>query len=318
MRQLPKSKDSRLIVGYEGSDDAAVYKLDEEMAIIETLDFFTPIVDDPYLFGQIAAANALSDIYAMGADPILAMNIVCFPCHLPMEVLTLILKGGAHKVHEAGAIIVGGHTIDDKEPKYGLSVTGRAHPDKIWANKGAKNGDVLVMTKALGLGILATAERGDLLTASQAMSLHDTMSMLNKYAADEVKKEKITVRAATDITGFGLIGHVLEMLSDDQYAVLEINKIPFLNGTKEMADIGIIPAGAYKNEAAFKDQVMISGEVDESLQLALYDPQTSGGLIFAVPAEDALILAQNKNSDFKIIGKIGEGLSGKKIKVIYE
>lgn len=294
LRQLPKVNDPAVLVGFEGSDDAAVYKVSDDTALISTLDFFTPMDDDPYVFGQIAAANALSDVYAMGGSPALALNIVCFPCSLGMDVLGEILRGGADKVTESGAVIIGGHSVDDTEPKYGLSVTGFVHPEKIWKNRGAQEGDVLLLTKPIGTGILNTAARGGLLTSEQKKQLILSMSTLNKYAAEAVKNSGRDVHACTDITGFGLLGHLLEMLGDDSGAVLRYDHIPLLDGVDEMKKMGMIPTGAYKNMEYLQGYVNV---LTEQPVYELYDPQTSGGLLFAVAEEDAEAIMADLNRD---------------------
>lgn len=303
---MPKMSDPRVLVGFDGSDDAAVFKLTPDLAIINTLDFFTPMDDDPYVFGQIAAANSLSDVYAMGGEPILALNIVCFPCSLEMDVLAEILKGGADKVMECGAVITGGHSVDDTEPKYGLSVTGVVRPDEIWRNTGAVPGDVLILTKPIGTGILNTAARGDLLNKEQHARLIECMATLNKYAAEAIKEAGVTVHACTDITGFGLLGHALEM-TEEVTAVIYADEVPLLDPTDEMINMGIIPAGAYKNMNYIEPQI----EVEEGIKLyALCDPQTSGGLVFAVPRDEAkkALDAISEVSAFepKIVGRIEE------------
>lgn len=297
----------RLLVGFDGSDDAAVYRITDDIAMISTLDFFTPMDDDPYTFGQIAACNALSDVYAMGGTPAIALNIVCFPCSLGTEVLSEILRGGADKVLESGAVVTGGHSVDDSEPKYGLSVTGFVHPDRIWKNTGTKVGDALILTKPIGTGILNTAVKGGLLNEMQKKQLIDSMSTLNKYAAESVKNAGIEVHACTDVTGFGLIGHLLEMLNDSLSAELEYSNIPMLDGTREMARMGIIPAGAYKNLEYAKDKITVS---ERASVYELCDPQTSGGLLFAVPYEqhgDAL-RAMNHHCVYpaEMIGRVKE------------
>ncbi len=284
LRQLPTINDPRVLVGFDGSDDAAVYQLDNGMAMISTLDFFTPMLDDPYVFGQIAAANALSDVYAMGGDPILALNIVCFPCELPPEMLGDILRGGVDKVAESGAVVIGGHSVEDAEPKYGMSVTGLVDKEKIWCNNGAKAGDALILTKPIGSGVLSTALRGGLLNDADAEELIAVMTTLNKYSADAVKMTGVPVNACTDITGFGLLGHLYEMTGDSLTAELYRGDIPLLKNALDMANIGMIPSGAYNNVAHLAGRV--DSEDDVFLRL-LCDPQTSGGLLFAIPEEYA-------------------------------
>lgn len=311
LAQLPKNtsdKKENLLVGLETSDDAAVYKLNENTALIQTLDFFTPMIDDPYIFGQIAASNSLSDVYAMGGKPLVAMNIVCFPACHDMNVLAEILKGGMDKVKESGALLVGGHTVDDKEPKYGLSVSGVVHPDKVLSNATAKVGDKLVITKPIGVGILNTAMKEGLVDEETSKTVVETMVHLNKYAA--MSFENIDVNSVTDITGFGLLGHVLEMAKASDVSIeLEANEIPVLNGAIEMAKMGIIPAGMYRNKQYISKDVYLEN-IDESTEDILYDPQTSGGLLVSVPGEFAQILVEdmkkNGSIEAKIIGTVIE------------
>lgn len=269
-------------MGIDTSDDAGVYLLNDEIALIQTLDFFTPIVDDPFLFGQIAAANSLSDVYAMGGKPLTAMNIVTFPvCRLDAEVLLAILSGGQQKIAEAGAVMVGGHTIDDDEPKYGLSVTGTVHPSKILTNAGAQSGDALILTKAIGTGVLYTALRADLFaTGVKAAAL--SMVQLNRYAAEVM--EKYEVHACTDITGFGLLGHSFELSAASAVDIeLDSTSIPLLPEAAEAASMGLIPAGAYANREYLK-QIVFHPTVPVNVQDLLFDPQTSGGLLISLPA----------------------------------
>lgn len=288
MHQLPKHSDPNLLVGFGGSDDAAVYQLNDEQAIINTLDFFTPIDDDPYTYGRIAATNALSDVFAMGGRPITAMNIVCFPCDMDPDILGEILKGGSDAVRAAGAIVVGGHSITDDEPKYGLSVTGLVHPDKIWQNRGAKPGDQLILTKPLGTGILTTAKRGGLLDEKSSCQLIKYMCELNKTAAEAAKQSGADINACTDITGFGLIGHLAEMCSDDISFEINAASIPYMDRAAEMAEIGIVPAGAYRNMKFYSAECNIAcAEFTDELEAIVYDPQTSGGLVFAVPKDQS-------------------------------
>lgn len=282
---LPKFSDSNLLVGFETSDDASVYRINDELCLVQTVDIFPPVVDDPYEYGQIAAANSLSDIYAMGAHPKLAMNIFCFPEEFPKETLQAILQGGYEKVAEAGAIITGGHTIQDAEPKYGLSVSGFAHPHQILRNNTAKPGDILILTKGLGTGILTTAERGNLLSEHEHKELIGSMASLNKIAA--IRMANYTVSACTDITGFGFLGHATEMAADSGCSIhIDSNAIPALPGALNMAAMGLVPANAYKNREYFKQFVCVSSAVSEVLTDLLYDPQTSGGLLIALPEKE--------------------------------
>ncbi len=262
--------------------------------MIQTLDFFTPIVDDPYLFGQIAAANSLSDVYAMGGKPLTAMNIVTFPvCRLDAEVLLAILSGGQQKIAEAGAVMVGGHTIDDDEPKYGLSVTGTVHPSRILTNAGAQVGDALILTKAIGTGVLYTALRAELF-ADGVTAAAQSMAQLNRYAAEVM--EKYTVHSCTDITGFGLLGHAYEMSSASGVELqIDSGAIPLLPDAAAAATMGLVPAGAYANREYLKLIFFDSG-VPVNIQDLLFDPQTSGGLLISLPSEQAESIVQEMKS----------------------
>ncbi len=307
MCDLPKFEDEALLVGFDTSDDAAVYKINDDLAMIQTLDFFTPIVDDPYQFGQIAAANALSDVYAMGGRPTLAMNIVGFPNCLSPDILKEILKGGADKVKESGAILVGGHSIEDNEPKYGLSCTGMVHPNHIWRNFGAQVGDVLILTKPLGVGVITTALKEDLLKESTVKEVTFNMSELNKYAKEAI--ENFDVHACTDITGFGLLGHALEMAKGSDVTI-EINTkgLKFIEGAREMAEMGIIPAGAYKNRYFVEKDTVVDERIEEVILDLICDPQTSGGLLFAIPAKELdQVLSSLKNkvrTEYFVVGQV--------------
>ena len=283
---IPKVSHEKLIVGLETSDDAAVYKVSDDKAIILTLDFFTPVVDDPYTFGKIAAANSLSDIYAMGGEPTVAMNIVCFPQCEDMAILREILRGGSDKVTESGAILVGGHTVDDMEPKYGLSVTGEVHPDKVRANSHVEVGDVLILTKPIGTGILNTAIKGEIADEQDYEEAVLVMEYLNKYPADALKK--IDVNGVTDVTGFGLLGHVLEMAKGSGCTIeIDGESVPMLRNAREYANMGIIPAGMYKNLDYISPDVSVCEGVKQDILDVLYDPQTSGGLLISVPQQRA-------------------------------
>lgn len=287
LRHLERPQHPRLLVGIETSDDAGVYLLDENTALIQTLDFFTPIVDDPYTFGQIAAANSLSDVYAMGGRPLTAMNIVAFPAALLNEgILPAMLQGGQDKVKEAGAVIVGGHTIDDLEPKYGLSVTGVVHPAKVLKNAGAKPGDALILTKALGTGILATASRAEMFNDGWQAAI-SSMTTLNRAAAEAL--EPFAVSACTDITGFGLLGHLFEMAHGSGVSVAIVyDSVPYLPEAAEAASFGLVPAGAYANREHFGARgVRIAAGVPEYAADLMWDPQTSGGLLISLPANQA-------------------------------
>ena len=279
-------RDERLLVGYDKSDDASVYKITEEQAIVQTTDFFPPIVDDPFMYGQIAATNALSDIYAMGGEPKLALNIMCIPEKMEQSTVQEILRGGYAKAYEAGAIITGGHTIHGAEPIYGLAVTGFVHPAKIWRNSGAKPGDVLLLTKPLGVGILTTAAKAAMVEQELLGKLYKQMSTLNKYAHDVLKK--YSVHACTDVTGFALLGHSLEMAQGSGVTVhIKTSSLPYHKEAYEMASMGFIPAGAYRNRDFAEAHVKIIGDIPLPLQDICYDPQTSGGLLCAIPEAEA-------------------------------
>ena len=270
-----------MLVGFDSSDDACVYKVSDDVAIINSIDFFPPIVDDPYMFGQIAAANSLSDIYAMGGTPKLAMNLLTFPEKLPLAAVEAILEGGNDKVNEAGAMTTGGHSINDKEPKYGLSVTGFAHPDDILSNS-ASEGDYLVITKKIGSGVLTSADKVDFLNKSESDELSRTMAELNKYAFEATAGVKVD--GCTDITGFGLLGHGAEMArAGDVTLEVFTERIPLMSRALEFAAQGILPAGAHNNMAFLSEDVMdySVGLKQEQIDM-LYDPQTSGGLLLAV------------------------------------
>lgn len=306
---IPKVSHEKLIVGLETSDDAAVYKVSDDKAIILTLDFFTPVVDDPYTFGKIAAANSLSDIYAMGGEPTVAMNIVCFPQCEDMAILREILRGGSDKVTESGAILVGGHTVDDMEPKYGLSVTGEVHPDKVRANSHVEVGDVLILTKPIGTGILNTAIKGEIADEKDYEEAVLVMEYLNKYPADALKK--IDVNGVTDVTGFGLLGHVLEMAKGSGCSIeIDGESVPMLRNAREYANMGIIPAGMYKNLDYISPDVSVCEGVKQDILDVLYDPQTSGGLLISVPQQRASELIEElrkcKALCYDIIGRAVE------------
>ncbi len=306
---IPKVSHEKLIVGLETSDDAAVYKVSDDKAIILTLDFFTPVVDDPYTFGKIAAANSLSDIYAMGGEPTVAMNIVCFPQCEDMAILREILRGGSDKVTESGAILVGGHTVDDMEPKYGLSVTGEVHPDKVRANSHVEVGDVLILTKPIGTGILNTAIKGEIADEQDYEEAVLVMEYLNKYPADALKK--IDVNGVTDVTGFGLLGHVLEMAKGSGCSIeIDGESVPMLRNAREYANMGIIPAGMYKNLDYISPDVSVCEGVKQDILDVLYDPQTSGGLLISVPQQRASELIEElrncKALCYDIIGRAVE------------
>lgn len=298
------------------SDDAAVYKLNESQALIQTLDFFTPMVDDPYTYGQVAAANSLSDIYAMGGTPIVAMNIVCYPSCNSMDVLSEILRGGMDKVKESGALLVGGHTVDDKEPKYGLSVSGLVDPNKVLTNADARVGDKLIITKPLGMGILNNAYRGGILDDETEKKLINVMTHLNKYAAQSF--DKFDISSVTDITGFGLLGHAFEMAKGSGTSlIIDSKKVPIIPQTDEMAKMGMVPAGAYNNMGYIQDNVEISGDVEEYMEDILYDPQTSGGLLVAVRPDQAEDLCADMLNNGSLVAVVVGEVIEKKDNYIY-
>ncbi len=310
MRHLPKqTHDSNLLVGLDTSDDAGAYRLTDDLAMIQTVDYFTPVVDDPYMFGQIAAANALSDVYAMGGKPTTVMNIVGFPIKkLPPEMLADILRGAADKTKEAGAVIVGGHSIDDQEPKFGLSVTGLAHPDRIFKNVGAKPGDVLVLTKPIGVGILTTGIKREAVTPEQEAAVTETMALLNKHAAEHL--EQLHPHAVTDVTGFGLLGHSFEMAKgSDVTFEIDVKNVPMLDGTQELAEKGIIPGGSKANERWLADSVFYSETVTDVEKSILCDAITSGGLLISLTEDEANSYVNAMHGDeahATIIGRVVE------------
>ena len=278
-------------MGYDTSDDACVYKINDATAAIHTVDFFTPIVDDPYLFGQIAAANALSDVYAMGGRPAVAMNLLCVPNCLSLETIRQILKGGHDKAVEAGCIIAGGHTIQDAEPKYGLCVTGYVHPDRILRNTGAEPGDSLVLTKPIGTGVLTTGAKAELVSPADYDAMTASMAALNARAA-ELLTPLSCVHACTDITGFGLLGHAYEMADGSGITIrLHSSRVPLLSGARELAAMGIIPAGAYRNMDYVSPHLRIESAPQDLVDL-ISDPQTSGGLLIALPGAEAALLVE--------------------------
>jgi selenide,water dikinase len=291
LKSLPAmTPNPNLLVGLDTSDDAGVYKLNDDLAIVQTVDFFTPIVDDPYSFGQIAAANAISDIYAMGAKPLTVLNIVAFPiATLDKRILADILRGASDKVQEAGATLVGGHSIDDKEPKFGLAVTGLVHPGKVRTNAGAKPGDRLILTKPIGVGILTTSIKKGQLSPEEIQQVTNVMATLNKKAAEAM--EPFEVHACTDVTGFGLIGHALEMAKGSGVGIkLSKEHIPILPRVRELADMGFVPGGTKNNYNHVQEHVSFSDELDQMDRWILCDAVTSGGLLISVDGKDADLL----------------------------
>lgn len=296
-------RDPNLLVGFDKSDDAGVYKISEDLALVQTVDFFTPVSNDPYTYGQIAAANALSDVYAMGGKPLTALNLSCFSATIGADILSEILKGGADKIREAGATIAGGHTITDEEIKYGVSVTGIINPNKIISNSGAKVGDKLILTKPLGSGVLTTALKIDFITDEEFKEAEKVMSTLNKIASEEM--QKIGVNSCTDITGFGFIGHSYEMAAGSGVALeIDSTKIPVMKKVKELVKEYCLPSGAYTNEKHFEKWVKFMDNIDDATRLTFFDPQTSGGLLISVEENKAEELLNNINSRSEIKAEI--------------
>lgn len=313
---LKVRQDPNLLVGYDRSDDASVYKLTDDLALVQTVDFFPPIADDPYTFGAIAAANALSDVYAMGGEPRLALNVMAVPEDMPKEAVHAILRGGYEKAYEAGAIITGGHSIYDKEPKYGMAVTGFVHPDKLLTNSGAKPGDVLLYTKPIGIGVLTAGIKGELCDQDTARMAEGLMMTLNKYARDIMVQYR--VHACTDVTGFGVMGHLLEMAQGSEAQIhIDISGLHLIPQSLELARLGVLPAGLYRNRH-FAEAWVDGGNVELAVQDLLYDPQTSGGLMMAVEAEDAPALLEALKADRRVpapqlVGRVAPYEGGKRI-----
>ena len=306
--------DPNLLVGFDKSDDASVYKISDALALVQTVDFFPPIADDPYTFGAIAATNALSDVYAMGGEPKLALNIMAVPEGMPGEAVHEMLRGGYDKVYEAGALITGGHSILDPEPKYGLAGTGFVHPDRMLTNSGAKPGDVLLFTKPIGIGILTTAAKADMLTPELEKRMTDLMMTLNKAARDAMVKYR--VHACTDVTGFGMLGHLSEMATgSDVEITLHVDEVDLISEAYEFAQMGLLPAGMYRNRS-FAEKYVDAGQTELAKQDMLYDPQTSGGLLIAVdPADADALFAELKDSvpSAQRIGTVSEYHGGARI-----
>lgn len=298
-----------LLVGLGEPDDAAVYRINDATAIIQTLDFFPPVVDDAYAFGAIAAANAMSDVYAMGGEVLLALNLAAWREELPLELLSEIMRGAADKVAEAGAVIAGGHTITDDEPKFGLSVTGTVHPDRIARKSGARVGDVLVLTKPLGSGLLTTAGKNGVASDAHMQNAINWMMRLNRGAAQAM--QEIGIRCATDITGYGLLGHAYEIAQASQVALrFDADTLPILDGALDYAHQKQIPGGAGRNKLYLDGKVVFTRELNQDLYEIFFDPQTSGGLLIAVLAAqlDALIGAlQSRGAAHWVVGKVVEG-----------
>lgn len=307
MSQLPSITDPNVLIGTRTADDAAVYRVSDTLAIVQTVDYFTPVVDDPYTFGQITAANSLSDIYAMGASPLFALNIAGFPSDtLPLEVLARILQGGADKAAEAGISIIGGHTIKDAEPKYGMAVTAVIHPDKVVSNAGARPGDRLILTKPLGIGIITTAMKQGKVSAETIAAATEVMTTLNKGAAEAMAS--VGAHACTDVTGFGLLGHLSEMVRGSGVgAVINVTQVPVLEEAWFLVRQGIAPGGSRRNLEFIRERLAVAADVGEDALLVLADAQTSGGLLIALPAVDAGRLKEELAlRNVPVIAEIGE------------
>ena len=299
----------RLLVGLQVSDDAAVYKIDDQVAVIQTVDFFTPVVDDPYDYGAVAAANAMSDVYAMGGEVILALNICGFPPDLPAEVVGEILRGGAEKIAEAGGALAGGHTIDAKEPTYGLSVMGLVHPEQVWIKGGARPGDALLLTKPLGVGIVTTALKGEVADPTHVAAAVESMKRLNRDAARLIRE--VGAHACTDVTGFALLGHGYEMAEKSGARLhFHADRLPFVDGALRYAEDWLFPGGTCNNQRAYEHAVHCAPSISEEMEQLLYTPETSGGLLVAVPA-DRLEPLTSRFADADhpcwVVGEVEEG-----------
>lgn len=314
---MPMVDDERVLVGLDTNDDAGVFQISADVALVQTLDFFSPMTDNPYMFGQIAAANSLSDVYAMGGIPLTALNIACYATCIEPMVMAEVMRGGADKCKEAGVVVLGGHTVENHDVKYGLSVTGLVHPREIISNAGAKANDKLVLTKPLGSGIIFTASKAELADDTHVAFALQQMATLNRLSAEILKR--FNVRGGTDITGFGLLGHSMEVARASKVELeLWAHEIPLLPGTTKYASMGLIPAGAYRNAEHFGADVEFAESVVETLRDILYDPQTSGGLLFAVPAEhadDALQQLRAAGVEASCVGECKDGRAGKIIVV---
>jgi selenide,water dikinase len=314
LERLPLEKDPNLLVGRETSDDAGVYRLTADMALVQTIDFITPVVNDPFDFGRIAAANALSDVYAMGGRPLTAMNVVCFPTrNMDKTILGEILRGGLEKIHEAGAVLVGGHSVEDSEIKYGLSVTGLIHPDRVLTNASAQAGDALILTKPLGTGVVATAIKAGLISTSDERAAIESMATLNRKAAELMVS--LAVNACTDITGFGLLGHALEMAAASKVClILQAASVPLLPQARDLVEMGLVPAGSYANRNYCNHRIQQRKPVDPVVLDLLADAQTSGGLLISLPEDQAqsllVNLIENGVPHAAIVGRVVDGTGG--------
>ncbi len=308
--------DPNLIAGFEGAEDAGVYKLTDDIAIVQTVDYFPPIVDDPFDFGEIAVANALSDVYAMGGKPLTALNIVSFPKKkLSIDILKKILVGGLHKLQEADVILVGGHSIEDESLKYGIAVTGIIHPEKVIRNKGGQVGDSIILTKQIGTGIINTALKAKLASPETIAIVTASMKQLNRKASEIMTKFDVT--SATDVTGFGLLGHLVEMLDGSTGITIFHKTVPFFPDVEDFARMGIVPAGTHENKKARESFIVTESEIQSSLLDMLFDAQTSGGLLFTVKKENAeKIIEEMKQAGFAYAAIIGTIVCEPKGKIV--
>lgn len=302
-----------LLVGLASPDDAAVYQVSDHQALIFTTDFFTPVVDDPYIYGAIAAANAMSDVYAMGGQVLLALSIAAFPPKLPGAILGEILRGAAEKVAEAGGVIAGGHTIDDEEPKFGLAVMGTVHPDRVGRKAGARPGDVLMLTKPLGVGIITTAAKGDAAEPAHLEAAIEAMLALNRQAAGLI--QQVDFHALTDVTGFGLLGHACEMATPGSGRFrFFFERLPFLPGAKDYAQQWLFPGGSCNNQRSYEEQVTFDG-IEEEMEMLLWTPETSGGLLVALPPAEAERLEVLCRHAGQAVWRVGEVVEGQGVEV---
>jgi selenide, water dikinase len=306
LKYLPLPKDPNILVDIDTQDDAGVYRVNDDLALVLTTDFFPPVCSDPYEFGQIAAVNSISDVYAMGGDPVLALNIMMFPsAKLPMEVYAEILKGGFDKATEAGVRIIGGHTIDDFPPKYGLAVVGYIHPKKIIANSGAEPGDLLILTKPIGTGIVMAAQRLGMAKEEDIMEAKRLMKLLNKTGAEVMRKYNI--RGATDITGFGLAGHALKMAKASKVSIeIDMKKVPLIGNVYDLIDDGCIPGASFRNLEFVEEYLSCSPDLDYNLKMIAFDAQTSGGLLFCAPPDKVFIILE----DLRATGLVNSSVIG--------
>jgi selenide,water dikinase len=316
LRDLPLISDSNLLAGIEHAEDAGVYKLSPDLALVQTVDFFTPTVDDPYTFGKIAATNAINDVYAMGGKPLTAMNIVCFPIKtMDISVLREVLRGGLDKMREARVLLIGGHSVEDNEIKYGLSVTGLIHPDKVLFNRGAKPGDSLILTKPLGTGIISTALKGGQVDPQLLEKAISSMTQLNRKPAELIISEG-NIHACTDITGFGFLGHACEMIEGSDVG-MRINSaaVPIFAGVQELVETGFVPGGLYRNKNFRIKQIEAAATCRTWILDVLFDPQTAGGLFFSLPSKQAQGLVEKMRSagivDAAVVGEVVADHPGK-------